>query len=91
MRLAGAVLFFHHRSMPTSEAELRHLRLRLEAAYDAYHSCVRALVEIERRRERPSPEFLASEAATLRTLTDARERYREAIMLADFSPRVSSA
>jgi hypothetical protein len=72
--------------MPTSEAELRHLRMRLEAAYDAYQSCVTTLVQIERRRERPSPEFLASEAATLRTLNDARERYREAILEAEFSP-----
>jgi len=77
--------------MPPSELKLRRLRLAYESAYDAYHSCVTALVEIERRRERPSTQLLLSEAAKLRAFNDARERFREAIMQAYFGPQLHDA
>ena len=66
--------------MAISEAELRELRVKYEAAYDAYQSCIEALANIERKRSRPTHELLAAETKALRELNDARERYRDALM-----------
>jgi len=71
--------------MLTSEAKLRRLRALYESACEAYYSSALALVEVERRRAHPSPELMARESAALRMLNETRERYREALMQADFS------
>ena len=70
--------------MPITEAELRELRLRYESAYDAYQSCVHALAELGRNGGRPSRELLENEAKALRELTEARERYRDALVQVAF-------
>jgi hypothetical protein len=66
--------------MPVSERELRELRLRYEAAYTAYQSCVEALAKAGSQGKRPSAELLQKEAQALRELNEARERYRDALM-----------
>ena len=48
--------------MPITEAQILDLRLRYATAYDAYHSCVRALVELGMKGERPTPQLLEKEA-----------------------------
>jgi ABC-type branched-subunit amino acid transport system substrate-binding protein len=69
----------------TNEAELLTLRLRYEAAYDAYRCCVKALAEAGRR---PSHQLLVKEASALRALREARERYRGALLQIDFDPPI---
>ena len=54
------------------EAALRGLRLKYNAAYSAYQSCVRALSEVSMAGEAPSAELLENEAKALRELTGAR-------------------
>ena len=66
--------------MAISEAELRALRLKYEAAYDAYRSCVEALADLEGKGARPTPDLLTAEAEALRELNGARERYRDALL-----------
>jgi hypothetical protein len=63
-----------------TEDQLHELRLRYEATYDAYQSCVEALANVERKGSRPTHELLAAEAKALRELNEARERYRDALM-----------
>jgi hypothetical protein len=72
--------------MSATEAELVDLRLRYEAAYDAYQGCLQALEESERRRERPSPQLLALEPCALNELNEARRRYRDALIEVAFLP-----
>ena len=67
-----------------SEDGLRELRQRYEAAYDAYQHCVQALKRVGIVGQRPSPELLQTEAKALRELNEARERYRDALMLTAF-------
>jgi hypothetical protein len=71
--------------MAFSEAELRELRQRYNAAYTAYQSCVDALTEMGLRGEKPSPELLEKEAKALRDLNEARAAYRDALMETAFS------
>jgi hypothetical protein len=55
-----------------SEADLRQLRLRYNAAYSAYQNCVIALNEAAMSGQAASQELLKNEAAALRDLTEAR-------------------
>ena len=55
-----------------SEADVRTLRMRYNAAYSAYQSCVLSLNEAAMAGQRPSQELLNSEAAALFELTEAR-------------------
>jgi hypothetical protein len=55
-----------------SEADLRELRMRYNAAYSAYQSCLLALNEAAMSGESPSTELLENEAKALRELTEAR-------------------
>ena len=55
-----------------TDTELRALRLKYNAAYAAYQSCVMALNEAVMSGKKPTPSLLENEAAALRELTDAR-------------------
>ena len=55
-----------------SEADLRALRLRYNAAYSAYQSCLMALNEAAMSGQPPSKQLLENEAKALRELTEAR-------------------
>jgi len=55
-----------------SEASLRELRQRYNAAYTAYQSCVRALTEASASGVAPSADLLTNEGNALRQLTEAR-------------------
>lgn len=55
-----------------SEADLRELRLRYNAAYSAYQNCVLALNEAAMSGQAAAPDLLKNEAASLRDLTEAR-------------------
>ena len=72
--------------MPINDAELVHLRLRYEAAYDAYQSCVLALEEVWRGGEKPSAELLERQKTALRELNEERKRYRDALVEVAFLP-----
>jgi hypothetical protein len=65
---------------PISEAELRVLRQKYQAAYTAYQSCVDALAALAAKRETPSAELLEKEGKALRELNEARAAYRDALM-----------
>lgn len=56
----------------TSEANLRELRMRYNAAYSAYQSCLIAINEAATSGLPPSKALLANEANALRELNDAR-------------------
>ena len=72
--------------MPISDAELVHLRLRYEAAYEAYQSCVLALEEALRGGEKPSAELIERQKTALRELNEQRKRYRDALVEVAFLP-----
>jgi hypothetical protein len=55
-----------------SEAALRELRQRYNAAHAAYQSCARDRNEAEASGGRPSADLLTREANALQTLTEAR-------------------
>ena len=55
-----------------SEVDLRELRLRYNAAYSAYQSCLIALNEAAMSGQPPSKVLLENEANALRELTEAR-------------------
>lgn len=55
-----------------SDADLRELRQRYNAAYSAYQSCLIALNDAAATGQTPSPELLKQETAALRELTEAR-------------------
>jgi len=55
-----------------TDAALRELRLRYNAAYSAYQSCVRALNEAIISGKTITPELVEHEAQSLRELTEAR-------------------
>ena len=55
-----------------TQDKLRELRLKYNAAYTAYQSCVLALNEAAMAGTKPSPELLENEAKALRELTEAR-------------------
>jgi hypothetical protein len=55
-----------------TEADLRDLRLRYNAAYSAYQNCVISLNEVAMSGQAASQELLKNEAAALRDLTEAR-------------------
>jgi hypothetical protein len=55
-----------------SETDLRELRLRYNAAYSAYQSCVIALNSAAMTGQNPSADLLGNETAALRELTEAR-------------------
>lgn len=65
-----------------SNAALRELRLRYNAAYAAYQSCVMALNEAVMAGVKPSPELLGNEANSLRELTEARSNLLRALAVA---------
>ena len=65
--------------MPITEATLRDLRHRYNAAYTAYHGCVQALTEVTMSGKRPSPDLLANEANALHELTESRGRLLAAL------------
>jgi hypothetical protein len=66
--------------MPTiTDAELRELRLRYNAAYAAYQGCMIALNEAVMTGEAASPALLKKEAEALRELTEARGELLEAM------------
>ena len=65
--------------MAITEATLRDLRQRYNAAYTAYQSCVLALNEVSMSGKRPSPELLANEAKALHELTEARGKLLAAL------------
>ena len=65
--------------MPITEATLRDLRHRYNAAYTAYQSCVQALTEVTMSGKRPSPDLLANEANALHELTESRGRLLAAL------------
>ena len=71
---------------PISDAELVDLRLRYEAAYDAYQASVFALQQACRPGDEPAPQLLTRHAETLRRLNEARARYRDALVQAAFLP-----
>lgn len=56
----------------SKEADLRQIRLRYNAAYAAYQSCLIALNEAAMSGQKPSKVLLESEAKALRELTEAR-------------------
>ncbi|HET7607597.1 MAG TPA: hypothetical protein VFL84_02885 [Gammaproteobacteria bacterium] len=56
----------------TSEANLRELRMRYNAAYSAYQSCLIAINEAAMSGLPPSKALLANEGNALRELNDAR-------------------
>lgn len=58
----------------TTEAALRELRLRYEASYSAYRSCVRDLTEAAMSGVTPSADLLTKEADALRQLSEARAK-----------------
>jgi hypothetical protein len=55
-----------------SEADLRDLRMRYNAAYSAYQSCLIAVNEVATTGQPPSKALLESEANALRELNEAR-------------------
>ena len=57
-----------------TDAELRELRLRYNAAYAAYQSCVMAMNEAIISGQKPTPELLENESKALRELTEARAK-----------------
>jgi hypothetical protein len=66
--------------MPSiSDAEMRAARLRYNAAYSAYQSCVIALNEAVIAGQKASDELLRNEAAALRELTEARGKLLDAL------------
>ena len=75
---------------PITDAQLVDLRLKYEAAFIAYQSCVLALEEVSRAGEMPQAQLLERHAAALRDLNVERTRYRDALVqvafLSDDSP-----
>jgi len=57
-----------------TDAELRELRLRYNAAYAAYQGCVIAINEAIISGQKPTPELLENESKALRELTEARAK-----------------
>jgi hypothetical protein len=76
--------------MPVTDAQLVDLRLKYEAAFSAYQSCVLALEVVWRAGEIPQAQLLERHAAALRELNAERTRYRDALVrvafLSDDSP-----
>jgi hypothetical protein len=64
---------------PFSEAYLRELRLRYNAAFSAYQYCVIALAETALSGRAASPELLRCEAQALRDLIEARSHVLDAL------------
>src|SRR5688572_33410105 len=54
-----------------SEADLRTLRLRYNAAYSAYQACLIAINETAMSGQTATPELVKQEAPALRELNDA--------------------
>ena len=71
-------------AMPITDAELTHLRLRYETAYEVYQSCVLALEQIWRGGETPSAQLLKRHAQALRELNEERTPYRDALVQVAF-------
>jgi hypothetical protein len=59
---------------PISDEQLRELRMRYNAAYTAYQSCVLALNEAAMSGKPPSKTLLENEAKSLGELTEARAK-----------------
>ena len=73
--------------MPPTSTDLQALRMKYNAAYTAYRSCVEALSNGSMAGEAPSPELLEKEANALRELTRARAKLLAAMgELADDPP-----
>jgi hypothetical protein len=68
-------------TLPT-EADLRTLRMRYNAAYSAYQSCLIAINEAAATGQRASQQLLENEANALRELTEARGALLAAMALA---------
>jgi hypothetical protein len=66
--------------MAFSNGTLRELRLRYNAAYAAYQSCVKALNEAVLSGKRPTAELLENEAKSLRELTESRANLLSALI-----------
>lgn len=74
-RVATCAVAASNQGMPrASEIELRELRLRYNAAYAAYQSCVIALNECALLGKQPSAELLENEAKSLHELNEARAK-----------------
>ena len=71
--------------MPISDAILVELRLRYEAAFGAYQSCVLALEQRWRVGDTPPAELRARHADALRVLNEERARYRDALVQVAFT------
>ena len=67
-------------TMAISDATLRELRLKYNAAYAAYQSCVMALNEAVLSGSRPTPELLENEGNSLRELTETRAKLLRALI-----------
>ena len=67
--------------MPTkvTDAELRSLRKKYQAAYAKYRDCAAALAKLGTDGERPSKALLSKEAKALEKLSVARTKYRAAL------------
>src|SRR5689334_23235019 len=76
---ASCRVMLPHWRMSITEATVRDLRHRYNAAYTAYQSCVQALTEVTMSGKRPSPELLANEAKALHELTESRGRLLAAL------------
>jgi hypothetical protein len=63
----------------SKEADLRELRLRYNAAYTAYQSCVMALNEAAISGREPAATLLQNEAKALRELGEARGQFLAAM------------
>lgn len=74
----------HVVAMPITDAHLVDLRLKYEAAYGAYQSCVVALEASWRGGETPPEPLLERHAAALRHLNLERTRFRDALMQVAF-------
>jgi hypothetical protein len=71
---------------PIGDAELVDLRLRYEAAYGSYQSCVLALEEVWRGGANPAAELVERHAKALRELGEERKRFRDALVQVAFLP-----
>ena len=56
----------------TTEATLETLRMKYNAAYEAYQSCVRELIDAGKDGGKPSQELLDDEAKAIYQLNEAR-------------------
>jgi hypothetical protein len=71
-------------ALPITDAQLVDLRLKYEAAYDAYQTCVLALEALWRGGDTPPTQLIERHAAALRHLDAERTRFRDALVQVAF-------